>query len=76
MNARIAIEGMVIDPGDLILGDDDGLLCVPYDDTEIVYQSTIAKQASEEKIMAATRAGNVDRTWVEDALKKLGCEFT
>lgn len=76
VNARIAIEGMVIDPGDLILGDDDGLLCVPYDDTEIVYQSTIAKQASEEKIMAATRAGNVDRTWVEDALKKLGCEFT
>ena len=28
-STTIAIDGMVIEPGDLILGDDDGLVCVP-----------------------------------------------
>ena len=31
INVPIAIDGMVIEPGDLMLGDDDGLLCVPID---------------------------------------------
>jgi regulator of RNase E activity RraA len=74
INVRIAIEGMVIEPGDLILGDDDGVLCVPYDDVEVVYKAAAAKAEAEKKTMAATFAGNVDRAWVEDALKKLGCE--
>ncbi len=74
VNVRIAIEGMVIEPGDLILGDDDGLLCVPYDDVDAVYAAATAKQAAEEKTMASTRGGKVDRSWVEDTLKRLGCE--
>ena len=32
----VAIDGMVIEPGDLILGDGDGILCVPYDATTAV----------------------------------------
>ena len=36
INVPIAIDGMVIEPGDLILGDDDGLLCVPFAATEAV----------------------------------------
>jgi regulator of RNase E activity RraA len=34
INVPIAIDGMVIHPGDLILGDADGLLCVPFDEAE------------------------------------------
>ena len=30
INVPIALDGMVIEPGDLIIGDDDGLLCVPF----------------------------------------------
>ena len=74
VNVRIAIEGMVIEPGDLILGDDDGLLCVPYDDVDAVYAAAMANQAAEEKTMTSTRNGKVDRSWVEDTLKRLGCE--
>src|SRR5215203_5819859 len=36
VNVPIAIDGMVIEPGDLIVGDEDGLVCVPYDLTEAV----------------------------------------
>jgi regulator of RNase E activity RraA len=75
INVAIAIEGMVIRPGDLMLGDSDGVLCVPLDDAEEVYAKTIAKQEAERKQMAAIEAGTNDRSWVDASLKRLGCEF-
>lgn len=74
VNATIAIDGMVIEPGDLIVGDDDGFVCVPFERTEEVYAAANAKQLGEAKIMAAIKAGTVDRSWVERALKDAGCE--
>ena len=74
LNVPIAIDGMVIEPGDLILGDDDGVLCVPFDQAETVYAAASAKLRAEENTRAATIAGNVDRSWVEDRLNALGCE--
>lgn len=74
INVPIAIDGMVIEPGDLILGDDDGLLCVPFDDTTTVYRDACAKQDAEAKIMAATQEGRVSKPWVDETLKRLGCE--
>ena len=75
INFPIAIEGMVIEPGDLMLGDDDGVLCVPYDQTETVLVAARAKQAAEEKQMAATLAGTSDRSYIDKTLAKIGCEM-
>ena len=74
INVPVAIDGMVIAPGDLVLGDDDGLLCVPYDQVGQVHAATAAKHAAEEKQMAAIEAGTHDAAWVDAALKRLGCE--
>lgn len=74
VNCTIAIDGMVIEPGDLIVGDDDGFVCVPYDLTEEVFAAADKKQQGEAKTMAAIKAGTVDRSWVERALEKAGCE--
>jgi regulator of RNase E activity RraA len=71
----IALDGMVIEPGDLVIGDDDGLLCVPFDDTESLYEAARTKREAEEKTLAATMAGRLDpKTWVDESLKRLGCE--
>ena len=75
INGRIAIGGMVIEPGDLIIGDDDGLLCVPFADLAETLAAAQAKQKAEIGQMAATEAGTVDRSWVDETLAKLGCEF-
>lgn len=75
INVPIAIEGMVIAPGDLIIGDDDGVLCVPFDDVEAVYKAANAKQQAEAKQIAAINAGTSDRSWVDASLKRLGCEI-
>ncbi|KMO20155.1 hypothetical protein NS228_12920 [Methylobacterium indicum] len=74
VNVPVALDGMVIAPGDLIVGDDDGVVCVPFDQVEAVYAAANAKQQGEAKTMAAIRAGTVDRSWVERALEKAGCE--
>jgi RraA family protein len=73
INVAIAVDGMVIEPGDLVIGDDDGLLCVPYDQCASVLAATEAKQAAEVKTMADIAAGTLDRSWVDASLKRLGC---
>ncbi|MDH4571548.1 RraA family protein [Salinicola acroporae] len=75
INTPINLGGMVIEPGDLIIGDSDGMLAVPYDDAETVLEAAKAKQAAEEKQMAAIHAGENDRSWVDTALKTAGCEM-
>jgi len=76
INVPIAIDGMVIHAGDLVLGDADGLLCVPYDDVEQVLKASREKVALEQKTIANIRAGTHDTSWVDARLKALGCDPT
>jgi regulator of RNase E activity RraA len=76
INVPIAIDGMVIEPGDLILGDADGLLCVPYEDAERVLEAAREKVALEERTLAHIRAGTHDTSWVDARLKAIGCDPT
>ncbi len=73
IGSAIAIEGMVIEPGDLIIGDEDGILCLPYDDAESVLDAAWKKNAAEEKTLAKVRGGEqIDRAWIDAALKESG----
>lgn len=75
VNVPIAIAGMVIAPGDLIVGDDDGLVAVPFDEADSVLASASAKHAAETAQLDAIARGENDRQWVERALISGGCEF-
>ena len=72
INVPIAIDGMVVEPGDLMLGDDDGLLCVPYDQAATVYEAAKKKNDAEVTQMADIAAGRSDRSWVDATLDRLG----
>lgn len=74
VNVPIAIDGMVIHPGDLLLGDDDGLVTVAIDDALTVLATASAKHAAETAQMEKIRRGENPRTWVDETLKRLGCE--
>lgn len=74
INVPIAIDGMVIEPGDLIIGDDDGLLCVPFDQTDTVFKAATAKFDAEQKQIANIEAGTHDASWVDKQLRELKCE--
>ncbi len=71
----IAVDGMVIHPGDVIIGDWDGVLCVPKADAAAILEATEAKNAAEVEQMSAIAAGRLDRSWVDKALRDKGCSF-
>jgi len=72
----IAFDGMVIEPGDLIIGDGDGVLCIPFHEVEEVYQAAAAKKKIEDQILKDLKAGgSMDRAWVDTTLKQLGCKI-
>ena len=75
VNVPIALAGMVIEPGDLVIGDEDGLLCVPFDQVAEVYDRAYAKHAAEQKQLDQIALGENDRTWVLESLIQKGCEF-
>ena len=73
INVSVAIDGMVIEPGDLVIGDWDGVLSIPHDDVESILKKTNEKQAAEAVDMAKIEAGEWDRSWVDKTLKDRGC---
>lgn len=73
INVPIAIDGMVIRPGDLVMGDADGLLCVPMAEAEEILAAAINKVALEKKMMNDIRAGQLDQSWVDATLRRIGC---
>ena len=73
INVSVAIDGMVIEPGDLVIGDWDGVLSIPLDDVDSILKKTNEKQAAEAVDMAKIEADEWDRSWVDKTLKDRGC---
>ena len=64
-----------IEPGDLIIGDWDGILAVPLNEVDIILKKTEEKQAAEIKEMKKIKAGEWDRGWVDKILIERGCDI-
>ena len=65
---------MVVEAGDLVMGDDDGVLYIPFNQVGSVYDTARAKAKAELKMMADISAGTYDDTWVDAILNRLGCQ--
>lgn len=72
INFPVSIGGMVIHPGDIIVGDEDGVVAIPLADAEAVLALTETLRLREEKVMREILDGTVDRSWVDAALKAKG----
>lgn len=69
----VAVDGMVVQPGDLVLGDGDGVLAVPQESAAEVLERAQAKQQAEAAQMQRTLDGSVDRSWIDRDLERRGC---
>jgi RraA family protein len=74
INVPISLGGMVIEPGDLIVGDEDGLLSIPFNEVESIYAAAYAKHALEETILADIAKDELDIAWIDQTLTRLQCE--
>lgn len=56
INVPVAIDGVTINPGDLVVGDDDGLFVIPPHRVDALAEAAEAKQAQEEEKRRALEA--------------------
>ena len=60
VNVPVSCAGLVVLPGDLVVGDADGVIAVPAAEAADVLAKARAHLAREEKIRATNRAGTAD----------------
>ena len=57
VNAPVVCEGVEVRPGDLIIADGDGVLCVPRDSAQSIMSAAQAKMQKEDAAAEKVRAG-------------------
>jgi RraA family protein len=75
INTSISMGGMVIEPGDLVMGDDDGVLVVPFDQVPTVLAAAQEKSRAEAGMMQAIQDGTQKIAWIDETLRQRGCVF-
>ncbi|WP_029032332.1 RraA family protein [Salinarimonas rosea] len=74
INVPVSVGGMVVVPGDILVGDEDGVLAVPLDQAEEILALTSAQQEREAGILCIIAEATWDRAWIDQALQDKGCE--
>ena len=68
INVPVTVGGMVVQPGDLVVGDQDGLLAFAPEAADSLIEKAEIQRAKEEATMQAMREGRWDRSFI-DALE-------
>jgi 4-hydroxy-4-methyl-2-oxoglutarate aldolase len=77
VNVPITIAGQHVEPGDLVIGDDDGVVVVKRAEAETVLKSSAAREAKENATRARLKGGELglDIYGMRDALAKKGLRY-
>lgn len=68
LRGPVSIGGVVVNDGDLIIGDEDGIAVIPRDRALEIIAAAEQKGAAEDAEHAAIAAGTWDRRWIDEAL--------
>jgi RraA family protein len=72
INTTIVCGGVAVHPGDIILGDDNGVVVIPPHLIDQIIEGTEKKLAYEKKRIAEIEAGNVAKADIDETLRKKG----
>lgn len=75
INVPVTCGGVLINPGDILVGDEDGIVVIKPEDAPELLKKTKAKNLAEQKTMEEIDYLKWDRTWVDKALQERGCEY-
>lgn len=70
LNVPVAIAGQVVNPGDIVVGDEDGLVTFPQADAQRLLEAARRSAAKEDAIRAEILTGGVQQSWLEPFLQK------
>ncbi len=68
INVPVCIGGIAVLPGDLLVGDADGVVVIRPDDAEFLAEAAEAHNKMEEGTFKQIAEGTFDHTWVEKAM--------
>ena len=72
INVPISCGGTVVAPGDIVVGDADGVVVVPRGDAEVVLRLVAALMTRESNRIAEIKGGGLFKAEIDDTLKKHG----
>lgn len=72
VNVPVSIGGMIVNPGDIVVGDEDGVVAVPREQAEEVLRLAGLHAEHEQRIMDEIATGEFRQSWMESALKARG----
>ncbi|WP_405885274.1 4-carboxy-4-hydroxy-2-oxoadipate aldolase/oxaloacetate decarboxylase [Streptomyces sp. NBC_01136] len=77
VNVPVVLGGQVIRPGDVIVADDDGVVCVPREKAGTAVKAAEARTAKEDASRAAFAEGQLglDRYGLRETLVRLGVRY-
>lgn len=75
INVPVACGGLMVYPGDIILGDPDGVIAIPKKDAAQILEEARKFKAADEKKLEAAKNGTSNRAWVEKSLADKGFEI-
>ena len=75
VNVPITCGGVVVNPGDIILGDMDGVLVIPRQEAEAILEKAVPFAQKDEEKTANAPLGKLNRDWVEKALQEKKVEI-
>ena len=71
----VSIGGRVVRPGDILLGDADGIVVIRPEEAAEMLEKGRAHNAMEQESFRQIAAGSYDRSWIDKALTEKGCEI-
>jgi len=72
INVPANIGGMVVNPGDIVVGDDDGVVVITPEEARAVAEASRKKASAEAATLASIAARKYDDQWVDQTLKAKG----
>lgn len=74
INVPVSCGEVVVFPGDIIVGDSDGVIVIPRQDVSCVLEDAKRFQLTDEAKLLAAKEGTAKREWVDRAIEEKGYE--
>ena len=75
INTVISCGNISVAPGDIILGDADGVIVIPRSDAQEILEKARAYMAKDQSTLEQARLGTWDRSWIDKSLGANGTEI-
>lgn len=72
LSIPVSVGGVAVSPGDLVVGDVDGVVVIPKGDVAAVLEAAGKKLAAEKQRIDEIAAGVLVSPWLNDALRQAG----